>query len=94
MANQTLAAVNYDNDIELVLKLNETIAEAEALEPTSLTETKCQPDWLQWKQSICEELATLNKAGTWELVEPPMGMNIVRSKWIFCVQKDAVGNIV
>ena len=94
MADQTLAAVNYDDDIELVLKLNETIAEAKALEPTSLTETKCRLDWLQWEQGICEELAMLNKAGIWELVKPPTGMNIVRSKWVFHVQKDAVGNIV
>ena len=41
-----------------------------------------------------EELATLDKAGTWELVNPPMGMNIVGSKWVFRMKKDAAGNVV
>ena len=44
-ANQMLAAAAYDDNIELVLELNETIAEAEALEPTSLAEAKQRPDW-------------------------------------------------
>ena len=39
------------------------------------------------------ELTTLHKAGTWELVEPPPGANIVRSKWVFKAKKDADGNI-
>ena len=70
----------------------ENIAEAEALEPTSLTEAKRRPDWLQWEQGIREELVTLDKAGTWELVNPPAGTNIVGSKWVFCAKKDAAGN--
>ena len=93
-ADQTLAAVDYDDNIELALQLNEYIAEAEALEPTSLAEAKHRPDWPQWEQGICEELATLEKAGTWELVDPPAGMNIVRSKWVFHAKKDAAGNVV
>ena len=93
-ANQTLAAAAYDDDIKLVLELNETIAEAEALEPTSLTEAKWRPDWPQWEHSIREELATLEKAGTWDLVKPPMGTNIVGSKWVFHAKKDAAGNVV
>ena len=93
-ANQTLAAAAYDDDIELVLELNETIAEAEALEPTSLTEAKWHPDWPQWEHGIHEELATLEKAGTWELIEPPAGANIVGSKWVFHAKKDAAGNVV
>ena len=94
MANQTLAVVNYSNDVKLILKLNETIAEAKALEPTSLTKAKCQLDWLQWEQGIYKELVTLKKAGTWELIDPPMGMNIVGSKWVFCAKKDAAGNVI
>ena len=94
MADQTLAAVNYDDDVELALQMHENIAEAEALEPTSLAEAKRRPDWLQWEQGIREELATLDKAGTWELVDPPAGANIVGSKWVFRVKKDAAGNVV
>ena len=93
-ANQTLAAATYDDDDELVLELNETIAEAEVLKPTSLTEAKQRPDWPQWEHGIHEELATLEKAGTWDLVEPPVGANIIGSKWVFCAKKDTAGNVV
>ena len=93
-ANQTLAAVDYNDDVELALQMQENIADAEALEPSSLAEAKCQPNWLQWEQGICEELAMLNKAGILELVESPMGMNIIGSKWVFRAKKDATGNVV
>ena len=70
-ADQTLAVVNYDNDIKLILELNKTIAEAEALEPTPLAEAKRRLDWPQWEQGIREELAMLNKARTWcSLIHP------------------------
>ena len=36
----------------------------------------------------------MQKAGTWELVDPPQGANIVGSKWVFCTKKDAAGNVV
>ena len=71
---------NYNDDVELVLNLNEVIANAEALEPTSIAEAQRRPEWPQWEQGIRKELATLQKAGTWELVDPPQGANIVGSK--------------
>ena len=40
MADQTLAAVDYDDDVKLILELNETIAKAKALKPTSLAKVK------------------------------------------------------
>ena len=47
-----------------------------------------------WKKAIHEELATLKVAGTWELVERPEGVNVVGSKWVFRVKKDAARIIV
>jgi len=38
-------------------------------------------------------LNTLKTAGTWEIVERPLNTNIVDSKWVFRVKKDANGNI-
>ena len=93
-ADQTLAAVDYNDNVELALQMQENIADAEALEPSSLAKAKRRPDWLQWEQGICEELTMLDKARTWELVKPPVGVNIVRSKWVFCTKKDATGNVV
>ena len=42
-------ATNYNDDVELVLNLNEVIANAEALEPTSIAEAQCHPEWPQWE---------------------------------------------
>ena len=41
-----------------------------------------------------KELMMLKNADTWELVKPPENVNIVRSKWVYKVKKDAAGNIV
>jgi hypothetical protein len=68
-------------------------ADAEALEPHTLTEAKRRPDWLWWEKAIEEELATLEAAGTWVLEEPPPGVNIIGSKWVFKAKKDATGII-
>jgi hypothetical protein len=70
------------------------ISDAEALEPRSLAEAKCRPDWPLWEKAIYEELATLKEMGTYELVEPPADANIVGSKWVFRAKKDTDGTIV
>ena len=79
-------------DEELVM-LTET-AEAEMLEPSSLTKAKHHLDWPDWEEASAEELSTLHEAGTWELVEPLPGANIVGSKWVFRAKKNSKGNIV
>ena len=81
-----------DCDEELVMVAE--IAEAEALEPSSLTDARRRPDWLDWERTIEEELATIRDAGTWILVKPPAGANIVGSKWVFRAKKDADGNVI
>ena len=67
---------------------------AEALEPRNLGEAKKRPDWPLWEVAIEEELKTLKEAETWEVVEMPAGVNVVRSKWVFQAKKDAAGNVV
>ena len=68
-------------------------ADAEALEPRTLTEAKRRPDWPQWEKVIQEELATLNAAGTWRLEEAPLGANVIGCKWVFKAKKDTAGNV-
>jgi hypothetical protein len=51
-------------------------------------------DWELWKQAMEEELTMLGDAGTWELVDPPFGANIVGSKWVFKAKKDAAGSVI
>jgi len=70
------------------------MADAEALEPCTLTEAKHQPNWPHWKKAIKEELATLKAASTWRLEEALPGANIIGSKWVLKAKKDAAGNIV
>lgn len=91
-AEQLMAILEYKDDTaELSLALVEFTAEAEVLEPTSLAEAKRRPDWALWEGGIREELTTLTTAGTWELVDPPTGANIVRSKWVFSVHSNCSG---
>jgi hypothetical protein len=70
------------------------ISNFKAIEPRSLTEAKCHPDWLLWEKAIHEELALLQEAGTWELAEAPNGANTIGSKWVFCAKKDAAGIVI
>ena len=39
-------------------------------------------------------MKTLEEAGTWELVDLPAGANLVGSKWVFRVKKDASRHVV
>jgi hypothetical protein len=70
------------------------VHDAEALEPLSLAEAKRRPEWPEWERAIREELKTLDDAGTWRLEIPPPDANIVGSKWVFRLKKDAAGHIV
>ena len=40
------------------------------------------------------ELQNLKKAKTWDVIERPSGVNVVDSKWVFCLKKDSLGKIV
>ena len=66
----------------------------EKLEPGNLREAKGRVDWELWKKAMEEELTMLNNAGTWELIDPPTGVNIVGLKWVFKAKKDAAGNVI
>jgi hypothetical protein len=79
-----------DEELAIVLEM----AYAEALDLTSLVDAKNHPDWLDWEKVIHEELAVPKAMSTWVLIDPPPGANIVGSKWVFHVKKDADGHIV
>ena len=68
------------------------IESAEGVMPTY--EEACKrPDWPKWEEAIRKELASLKKSGTWELVKRPPGANIVDSKWVLRIKKNAAGEI-
>jgi len=82
-------AVNLGGDAS---GMSAAMAEADALEPT-YDEAKTRSDWPQWQDAIQVELDNLKAAGTWEIVERLRDTNVVDSKWVFRVKKDADGNI-
>lgn len=63
------------------------------IEPTSIQQAMRRPDWPDWLNAIEQELQSLHKAKVWELVEPPPGVNIVGSKPVFKLKRDAEGKI-
>ena len=40
------------------------------------------------KKSMDEELKAQIDKNTWEMVIPPEGVNIVGSKWTYCLEKE------
>ena len=70
------------------------MSEIEALEPPSLAIARKSPDLTEWEKAIHEELAILNAAGTWEVVDASVGTNIISSKWVFQAKKDAAGVVM
>ena len=65
----------------------------EGMEPQSIKEVYERPDRLQWEEAMKEEIGKLVGRGTWKAVPKPEGVNIVGSKWVFRLKKDANGNI-
>ena len=77
---------------DVVSEMAAAMAEADALEPT-YKEAQSWSDWPEWEKAIQVKLNALRNAGTWELVERPLNTNVVDSKWVFHIKKDADGNI-
>ena len=47
----------------------------------------------RWKAAMNEEVKSLQKNETWELVECPLGNKPVRCRWIYIVKYKADGSI-
>ena len=47
----------------------------------------------KWEKAMQEELLSLKKHNTWELVELPKGKNLVGCKWVYKTKRDANGEI-
>lgn len=64
----------------------------EAREPKSLHEALTSSDAQRWEQAIKEELDTLMKNNTWDLVDPPEDRTIIGSKWVFKIKRNETGD--
>ena len=71
------------------------VSELDPYDPRTPTEAKRRPDWNEWLNAMHDEIKRLESRHSWDIVEHPgPGINIVDSKWVYRLKKDARGNIV
>ena len=66
---------------------------ADINEPTIIEDTFSGEHSHQWKEATKSEYDSLVGNNTWELVPPPDGKNVVGSRWVFKVKRDADGSV-
>jgi len=47
------------------------------------------PDWPHWKDAMAKEVSELTTKHTWELVDAPLGVNIMGSRWTYQLKHNA-----
>ena len=66
---------------------------AENEEPQSISEALNGKNATKWKQALEEEYNSLMSNETWDLVPRPEGCNVIGSKWVMKIKRDADGNV-
>jgi len=61
-------------------------------EPT-YREALVGPEVMQWRQAMQEEYKTLVDNGTWSIVERPKDKNVIGSKWVLRIKRNADGTV-
>lgn len=69
------------------------MSEAEGLEPSTIQDAKMRSDWMKWKEAVNVEMKSLDEAHTWDIVKRPKDKNVVSSKWVFKIKRNAEGEI-
>lgn len=62
-------------------------------DPQTVEEALSSSEANEWRQAMDEEINSLLKNETWELVDLPTGKNALPSKWVFKRKTDQQGNI-
>jgi len=81
------------DDVVVVYAMVARVSEAEGLDPSTIDKARARPDWPKWDEAISKELASLEAARTWDVVECPKGVNIIGCKWVFKIKRNAAGEI-
>ena len=63
-------------------------------EPENFQEVQTHADKVSWMKAMQEEMHSLLKNDTYELVELPKGRNALRNKWVFKLKKDSDGKLL
>ena len=50
-------------------------------------------EYLVWQDAMKSEIASIEKNATWELVDLPIGKNVVGTKWIYEVKYHSDGTV-
>ena len=86
------AAIMREDGKEVEHAMATMIESAQRLTPT-YAEAKRRPDWPKWEEAIQKELKGLDASGTWRLVKRPPNTNVVDSKWVLKIKKNAAGEV-
>ena len=65
-------------------------AGAAVLEPTSYRQAVVHPEW---QFAMAEEIAALERTGTWDLVSLPPGVRPITCKWVYKVKTRFDGSL-
>ncbi|GJZ84557.1 retrotransposon protein, putative, ty1-copia subclass [Tanacetum coccineum] len=65
--------------------------EEDTHEPLTYQEAVACEDSSKWKAAMEEEMDSLRKNKTWELVDPPAGQKLVSCKWLFKIKEGIEG---
>ncbi|GJS31119.1 retrovirus-related pol polyprotein from transposon TNT 1-94 [Tanacetum coccineum] len=65
--------------------------EEDTHEPLTYQEAVACEDSSKWKAAMEEEMDSLRKNKTWELVDPPAGQKLVSSKWLYKIKEGIEG---
>ena len=63
------------------------------IDPKTYKQAMKSPNSQQWEKAMQDELSSLNKHNTWDLVDLPVGKNLIGCKWVFKTKRNASGFI-
>lgn len=61
--------------------------------PNCYSEAMTSNQHVQWKEACDEEMKSLQEKGTWLLVEKPVNVKLIKSKWVFDLKTKGDGQI-
>ncbi|KAE8224207.1 hypothetical protein CF319_g2861 [Tilletia indica] len=62
-------------------------------DPRTVGEAMARADWPEWHAAMLKELRSHEERGTWEMVKAPEGANLVTSKWVLRIKRNADATI-
>lgn len=64
----------------------------EVSEPLSYNEAMSSPNYKHWHDAMDKEYEALICNDVWKLVPRPVNANIMKSKWVYKIKRDHLGN--